>query len=82
MKPIPRRTFLRGCGTALALPLLDAMAPVRAWAGTGAPPQRLAFLFVPNGIHMPDWTPKADGPGFDLPWLLEPLAPCATTCSC
>lgn len=74
MKPIPRRTFLRGCGTALALPLLDAMLPARAWAGTAAP-QRLAFLFVPNGISMPDWTPKAEGRGFDLPWLLEPLAP-------
>ncbi len=38
-------------------------------------PRRLAFLFVPNGIHMQDWTPAKTGAEFALPWILEPLAP-------
>ena len=37
------------------------------------PPLRMAFLYVPNGVHMPDWTPHAEGQGFDLPPILEPL---------
>jgi len=69
---LDRRTFLRGCGTAVALPFLDAMLP-RAWAAPAAP-RRLAFLFVPNGIHMPDWTPATEGGDYALPHLLEPLA--------
>ena len=56
-KAVPRRTFLRGLGaTAVALPFLDAMTP--AFAAPKAP-VRLAFLYVPNGIHMRDWTPNA-----------------------
>src|ERR1700759_993189 len=73
-----RRTFLRGLGACIALPLLDAMRPVRALAGTpGAakPPTRMAFLFIPNGAHMPDWTPTTEGADFDLPWILDPLQP-------
>jgi hypothetical protein len=75
---LPRRTFLRGLGAAIALPMLDAMMPVRALAGTvGAKkiPTRMAFLFVPNGAHMPDWTPTATGADFDLPYILQPLQP-------
>ena len=79
-QPIPRRTLLRGTGTAIALPLLDCMAPVgrraraaAAEAGPEAAPLRVAFLYVPNGVHMPDWTPKQEGAGFDLPQSLEPL---------
>jgi hypothetical protein len=34
----------------------------------------MAFLFVPNGVHVPDWTPKTEGYGFELPYILEPLA--------
>jgi hypothetical protein len=71
-----RRTFLRGLGACVALPLLDAMRPARALAGTpGAakPPTRMAFLFIPNGAHMPDWTPTTEGADFELPWILEPL---------
>ena len=75
MTHLDRRTFLRGTGAAVALPFLEIMAPSRTWAGPGAAPQRMAFLFVPNGIHMPDWTPAATGTGFELPWILEPLAP-------
>ncbi|MBV9470869.1 MAG: DUF1552 domain-containing protein [Abitibacteriaceae bacterium] len=79
-QPIPRRTFLRGLGTALALPLLDGMMPLRSFAeAAGAQaakqivrPNRMLFLFVPNGMHMPDWTPTAEG-NFELPWIMEPL---------
>jgi Protein of unknown function (DUF1552) len=74
-QPIPRRTFLRGVGTAMALPLLEAMLPLSALAQSAkkARPNRMAFLFVPNGAHMPAWTPAAEGPGFELPSILEPL---------
>ncbi|MDH3592345.1 MAG: DUF1552 domain-containing protein, partial [Planctomycetota bacterium] len=58
-------------GTTLALPFLDSLS----WAAPAERPQRLAFLFVPNGMHMQDWTPKAAGASYELPWLLEPLAP-------
>ncbi len=75
---LPRRTFLRGLGAAIALPLLDAMLPARALAGAigaGKAPVRMGFMFVPNGVNMPDWTPLADGADFDLPHILQPLAP-------
>ena len=77
---LPRRTFLKGLGTAVALPLLDAMAPVKSLASAAGPaaqtaPLRLAFLFVPNGAHMPAWTPAQTGANFELPYILEPLAP-------
>lgn len=73
---IDRRTFLKGLGTAIALPLLESMVPSRAIAALSAPaaPVRAAFLFVPNGISMPHWTPAATGSTFDLPYLLEPLS--------
>jgi hypothetical protein len=73
-KHLPRRTFLRGLGAAVALPVLDAMTP--AFAATTAsvkPPTRMAFIYVPNGIIMKDWTPEATGAAFELPRTLEPL---------
>ncbi|MCI0343422.1 MAG: DUF1552 domain-containing protein [Planctomycetales bacterium] len=72
--PIPRRTFLRGAGAAVALPLLDSMLPA-ARAARAVAPRRVAFVFLPNGVHIPDWTPAEAGPGYALPHLLEPLAP-------
>jgi hypothetical protein len=74
---IERRTFLRGMGAAMALPFLDAMRPLGSLraAEPAARIPRLAFLYVPNGIHMPDWTPEATGADFALPRTLEPLAP-------
>lgn len=77
-KTLPRRTFLRGLGTAMALPVLDAMVPAMAAAATASgrkvkPPVRMAFLYTPNGKHMEDWTPKAEGTGYELPYILEPL---------
>jgi hypothetical protein len=76
-RPISRRTVLKGLGAALALPLLDAMVPFPTLAAptTRATPKRLAFLYVPNGVHMPDWTPTAAGADYTLPPLLEPLKP-------
>jgi hypothetical protein len=70
-----RRTFLKGMGATLALPLLDAMTPALATAGTVASPTRLAFTYVPNGVTMPAWTPSGSGVGFELPRILKPLTP-------
>lgn len=73
---LDRRAFLRGAGAALALPFLDAMRP--AFAGPRAAPEaplRAAFVFLPNGMHMPFWTPAEEGAQFALPKTLEPLAP-------
>ena len=73
---IPRRRFLKGLGTALALPLLEAMAPGVSLAATARKhPLRMAFLYVPNGANMADWTPQTAGPDFELPYILEPLKP-------
>jgi hypothetical protein len=74
---LSRRTVLRGLGTLIALPLLDAMSPQRLLSAATAAetiPLRMAFLYVPNGMHMPDWTPRSEGPGFDLPPTLARLA--------
>src|ERR1700722_16611887 len=61
----------------MALPWLEAMGPLTNWslgAVTARPaPNRMAFLYVPNGKNMADWTPKAEGAGFDLHAILEPL---------
>ena len=76
---LSRRTVLRGMGAAVALPWLEAMAPVASSAddaGSGkgnAVPKRMAFLYVPNGVHMADWTPKEDGPAFQMPPTLKSL---------
>src|SRR5947209_15203461 len=74
---IPRRTFLKGLGTAMALPVLECMSPgLGLAASAGAPagaPRRMAFIFVPNGVNMADWTPKTVGADFELPPSLEPL---------
>ena len=58
-KALPRRTFLRGMGAAVALPFLDAMTP--AFAAPAKPPVRLAFLYVPNGIDMANWNMAQEG---------------------
>ncbi len=72
--PISRRTFLRGIGTAVSLPMLEAMLPLTALAQSANKmrPNRMAFLFIPNGVHIPDWRPTAEGP-LELPYILEPL---------
>ena len=76
--------MLRGIGAAVALPWLEAMSgpsPLISSVASAAvtpvaakPPVRMGFLYVPNGMHMPDWKPR--GPSerkFDLPKILEPL---------
>src|SRR6185295_680108 len=73
-REISRRTLLRGIGGALALPWLEAMSPT-ASAATAAPPVRLAFFYIPNGVHLPDWRPSAAGPLVELPPSLKALDP-------
>ena len=74
---IPRRTFLRGVGASLALPLLDAMVPAAAaLAKTDASrPMRMGFMYIPHGADMPSWTPAAAGTNFELSPTLKVLEP-------
>lgn len=71
-RAIARRSFLRGTGAVLALPVLDAMTP--ALCAVPTRPTRLAFIEVPNGIMMHKWTPVAEGADYELTPTLEPLA--------
>ncbi|MFK8113362.1 MAG: DUF1552 domain-containing protein [Rubripirellula sp.] len=71
---LSRRTVLRGLGVSLALPFLESTVPRVAASQSMSAPQRMAFIFVPNGVHLPDWTPQREGYRFDLPHILQPLA--------
>ena len=72
---LPRRTFLRGLGATVALPLLDAMVPAAtALAQTAATrPTRFGFIYVPHGADMASWTPATAGTGFELSPTLTAL---------
>lgn len=74
---LDRRMVLQGLSAAIALPWLDAMGTATAWANPTAKgtlvPNRVAFLYVPNGKNMADWTPKSEGALDELPAILEPL---------
>ena len=82
---LPRRTFLRGLGTTLALPLLDGMVPaMSALTKTAATPAvRLGFTYVPNGIigvgaaspRPNQWTPTTEGTAFEFTPIMKPLEP-------
>jgi hypothetical protein len=76
-KHLPRRTFLRGAGTAVALPLLDAMIPaLQAERLTAAAPvRRLGFVFYTLGVHVDKWRPAGEGADYKLSPALAPLAP-------
>src|SRR4051794_8731244 len=76
-RSLPRRTFLRGLGVSLALPLLDAMVPaLSAMAKTAAGSvRRLGAVYVPHGMGMNYLAPRSAGADFDLPPILQPLAP-------
>ena len=77
---LPRRTFLRGMGVTMALPLLDAMVPAAsALAQTAAKPvRRLGFVYIPNGAVMRSWQPAGDGTTLtEMPRTLSPLEPFA-----
>lgn len=76
MEIMNRRTLLRGAGTAMALPLLEAMAPSTVLGRPAKPPKsplRMAFVFVPNGVNLEHWTPAGNDLG-TLPSTLAPLA--------
>ncbi|HLG57050.1 MAG TPA: DUF1552 domain-containing protein [Vicinamibacterales bacterium] len=76
-KHLSRRTFLRGAGVAVGLPLLDAMVP--AWTAlaqtVASPKPRMGFMYLPHGAIMEQWTPAIEGTGFELTPILKPLAP-------
>lgn len=74
MRNFDRRLFLEGLGTSLALPWLAAFMPRHASAQPPAPKRFLAY-YVPNGMHMPAWTPRSVGSDFALPPILQPLEP-------
>jgi hypothetical protein len=76
-KHLSRRTFLRGTGVVIGLPLLDAMVPAwTALAQTVATPKpRMGFMYLPHGAIMEQWTPAQVGSNFELPPILKPLAP-------
>ena len=72
-----RRTFLRGAGTALALPLLDAMVPALTAERltAAAPVRRLGFIYFPLGVDRDRWLPDEDGANYEFSEALQPLAP-------
>src|SRR5919197_1157040 len=75
-KALSRRTILRGLGATMALPVLDAMVPaLTALSKTAAAPvRRFGVIYVPNGMSMPYWFPKAEGPLAEMPATLRSLA--------
>jgi len=74
-KAISRRTILRGAGTAVALPLLDAMIPALAPAATTAPVRRFGVVYHPNGVIYDKWLPTGSGSKFELSPTLKALEP-------
>jgi hypothetical protein len=70
---LPRRTFIRGIGATLALPLLDAMLPAMSAQSKAAP--RFAAVYCGNGANMNDWTPPTEGADFAFSPILKPLEP-------
>jgi hypothetical protein len=76
MNNFSRRTLLRGAGAAVALPWLESMTPVFGQSkGSVKPPVRIAFFYVPNGVHMPNWRPTEAGELKELPSTLKSLEP-------
>src|SRR5689334_18862824 len=76
-KALPRRSFLRGAGSVLALPLLDAMVPaMTALAATPASPvRRLGFIYIPMGANQAQWSPAGVGAITELSPILNSLTP-------
>ena len=70
-KSLPRRTFLKGLGATLALPLLDSMVPALSAQTPLAP--RLGFVYVSHGVIFDQWKPTKIGAGFELTPILKPL---------
>jgi hypothetical protein len=76
-RALPRRTFLRGLGTTLALPFLESMLPAISRRAAAAPvqPTRFVGAFVPHGVAPGYWIPESSAPGFKYPFVYEPLEP-------
>src|ERR1700721_3826270 len=74
-KHLPRRTFLRGMGVTLALPLLDSMVPAQTPLAKTAAVSKTRFcgIYVPHGATMDKWTPAQEGAGFEFTESLKPL---------
>jgi hypothetical protein len=76
-KALSRRSFLRGAGAMISLPLLDAMVPaltpLRLTAASGA--KRLGFVYVPNGVVQQAWLPSKVGKGYQFTQAIKPLEP-------
>ncbi len=71
---LSRRHFLRGLGATMALPLLDAMIPMRASAAEAAKPRRSVFVYIPNGVNGMTWQCTKAGRDYELSPSLKPLA--------
>src|SRR3954452_8800780 len=71
-RPISRRTLLRGAGAALALPWLETMSHA-AGESLAAPPLRMMFMFMPNGVRPEHWTPPGDAADYEITPHLKPL---------
>ncbi len=76
-KALSRRTFIRGMGVTLSLPLLDAMVPALSNAAQTAAktPTRFGFLYIPHGVILDQWTPATEGANFEFTPILKPLEP-------
>src|SRR5512145_702629 len=73
---LPRRTFLKGVGVTIALPLLEAMVPaMTAHAQAARPVRRFGAIYVPHGLLPSAWVPASAGQGFDFSPILKPLEP-------
>ena len=73
---LPRRTFLRGVGAALALPWLDSMMPAMSIRATAAAqPTRFGFMYVPHGVILDSFTPRTEGANFEFQPIMKPLEP-------
>jgi hypothetical protein len=76
-KHLSRRTFLRGAGVGLALPLMESMVPAgtRMSQTAAMPKSRFGCIFFPHGCTMDKWTPSTEGKGFEFTEILKPLEP-------
>jgi len=72
---IPRRTVLHGLGATIALPFLEAMLPAQTPLKAAVPPTRYAFVYLPHGMIMDEFTPKTEGTNFELTNILTPMEP-------
>ncbi len=74
-KKLPRRTFLRGMGAAISLPMLSAMVPALARSTQGKMPLRVGYIYSPNGIIRERWRPESAGQNFEMTDILKQWEP-------